>query len=195
MVHHIYHTRGIILGSTATGEANRFYKILTEDLGLVGASAQAVRVEKSKLRYALQDFSRVTVDLVRGKEVWRIVSAAEEKAYPEVKANGARQRLFARVCALVQRLVHGEGREDALLSDLRSALDFLEKTPFSSDLEASFEALAAFRALVFLGYLDPVGYEDFMVSGAWSIETLLEFEKKRGDIVPLINDALHASQL
>jgi DNA repair protein RecO len=195
MVHHIYHTRGIILGSIAVGEANRFYKILTEELGRVGARAQAVRVEKSKLRYALQDFSRITVDLVRGKEVWRIISAAEERAYPEVKTNPARLRLFARVCALTQRLVHGEGREDALFEDIRSALDFLENTPFSTDLEASFEALAAFRSLVFLGYVDPDGYEKFTVPGAWSIETLLEFEKKRFAIIPIINEALHASQL
>ena len=195
MSHHIYHTRGIILGSISTKESNRFYKILTDDLGLVGASAQAVRDGKSKLRYALQDFSCVTVDLVRGKEMWRIISAAEESFFSKTKEDPVRFKLFARVCSLAQRLIHGEGREDTLLLDIRAALRFLEKGEIPQELEMAFESLSAFRTLVFLGYLDPRGREEFVEPGVWSIEILEEFEKVRISIIPLINDALHASQL
>ncbi len=194
-MHHIYHTRGIILGSTPTRESNRFYKILTDDLGLVGASAQAVREGKSKLRYALQDFSLVTLDLVRGKEVWRITSATEEVSYQNIKADKRRLKLFARFCSVVQRLVHGEGREDALLLDMRKAFEFLEKAPLPAPLEMAFETLATFRVLVFLGYLDCKGHEEFCVTGAWDTELLLAFEKKRLAVIPAINEALHASQL
>ncbi len=194
-MHHIYHTRGIILGSTPTRESNRFYKILTDDLGLVGASAQAVREGRSKLRYVLQDYSLVTLDLVRGKEVWRITSAAEEASYSNIKADKARLKLFARFCSVVQRLVHGEGREDALLFDMRKAFEFLEKAPLLSGFEMAFETLATFRALVFLGYLDHKGYEEFCVTGVWSTELLSDFEKKRLTVLPAINNALHASQL
>ena len=194
-MHHIYHTRGIILGSVPIGGSNRFYKILTEDLGLVGASAQAVREGKSKLRYALQDFSQVSVDLVQGKEVWRITSAAEEMPYPRMKADVARLRLFARACALVQRLVHGEGREDALLADICGAAQFLEKESVPPHLEMAFEALAVFRALALLGYLYPAGHERFVELGTWSADMLKDFETIRVATTPRINDALHASQL
>jgi len=195
MAHHIYHTRGIILGSVPIGESNRFYKIFTEELGLVGASAQSVREERSKLRYVLQDFAFITIDLVRGKEVWRITSAGEAQSFPNIKNDTVRLKLFARMCALALRLIHGEGREDELFRDMLGALDFLEHAPIPPDLELSFETLATFRALVRLGYFDPEHYERFLEPGVWTTDLLTEFESVRVKVIPDINDALHASQL
>lgn len=195
MAHHIYHTRGIILGSVPIGESNRFYKIFTEELGLVGASAQSVRKEESKLRYVLQDFSLINVDLIRGKEVWRITSAGEEASYQALKGDSIRLKLFARSCALLSRLIHGEGREDELFRDLLGALNFLEHTTIPTELTLSFESLAALRSLVWLGYLDPERYERFLESGVWSLALLEDFEAIRISAIPEINEALHSSQL
>jgi DNA repair protein RecO len=195
MTHHIYHTRGVILGSVPIGESNRFYKIFTEELGLVGASAQSVRDEKSKLRYVLQDFSLINVDLVRGKEVWRITSAGEEVSYQALKGDTVRLKLFARSCALLTRLIHGEGREDELFRDLLGALEFLEHTMIPVELTLSFETLATLRSLVWLGYLDPEHYERFLESGVWTLALLEDFEKIRTRVIPEINEALHSSQL
>ncbi|MHB1118206.1 MAG: DNA repair protein RecO [Minisyncoccota bacterium] len=195
MAHHIYHTRGIILGSVPIGESNRFYKIFTEELGLIGASAQAVRREESKLRYALQDFSLIYVDLVRGKEVWRITSAGEGAFFPAVKGDITRLKLFARMSALLTRLIHGEGKEDVLFRDLLAALDFLEHTAIPASLVLSFETLAALRILSWLGYIDPDQYEHFLEPGVWSVALLEDFEKVRKNIIPMVNEALHASQL
>lgn len=195
MAHHIYHTRGIILGSVPIGESNRFYKIFTEELGLVGASAQSVRKEESKLRYVLQDYSFINVDLVRGKEVWRITSAGEESSFLALKNDTVRLKLFARTCALFSRLIHGEGREDALFRDLLGALNFLEQTAIPVELMLSFESLAALRSLVWLGYLDPERYERFLEPGTWTLDVLRDFEKIRTGAIPEINEALHSSQL
>ncbi len=196
MSHHIYHTRGIILGSVPTGESNRFYKIFTEELGLIGATAQSVREGKSKLRYSLQDFSFVSVDFVRGKEMWRITSAGEWRAFPVIKGDAARLKLFARACSLVSRLLQGEGREPELFADIVGAAEFLEllgnETP---KLFAALETLVALRVLARLGYLDPEGYEDFLEPGAYSQKILEEFERVRTKALPKINEALRASQL
>ncbi len=78
-MHHIYHTEGIILGSKNYGETGKYYSIFTRDLGMVYASAQGVRKISSKFRYVLQDFSYVKVDLVRGRDFWRVTSASENK--------------------------------------------------------------------------------------------------------------------
>lgn len=195
MSHHIYHTRGIILGSVPTGESNRFYRIFTEELGLVGATAQSVREGKSKLRYSLQDFSFVSVDLVRGKEVWRITSAGEWRSLPGIKGNTARTKLFARVCSLTARLLQGEGRERELFADMVGVADFLETRVVPEQLLVALETLAVLRALVYLGYLDPEGYEKFLEPGAYSSELLEEFESIRSKILPKINEALKASHL
>ncbi len=86
-MHHIYHTEGIILGSKAYGEAGKCYYIFTKDLGMIFASAQGVRKISSKLRYVLQDFSYIKLDLVRGKDFWRLTSASKTNALESIAKN------------------------------------------------------------------------------------------------------------
>ena len=195
MAHHIYHTRGIILGSVPIGESNRFYKIFTEELGLVGASAQAIREGKSKLRYALQNYSWIFVDLVRGKEVWRITSAREEDVGVVVKHNGNLLKPFARICALVLRLVHGEVRDDALFQELLNVAKFLDLGIIPGKLVASFEALVAVRILVQQGYLEPIPYQKYVDTREFSVEMLEAFEPLCAQAIIDINNALHESHL
>lgn len=195
MSHHIYHARGVILGSQPSGESNRFYKIFTDELGLVGAAAQSVREGRSKLRYVLQDFSIVTVDLVRGKEVWRIVSAGIFEPLDTVKKDPVRLKLFANYCLLLSRLIQGEGRDQELYEEIMSVADFLEGHPVEKESIAAFEALSMFRVLVHLGYIDPMGFENFLNKNAYSGDVLKEFEKIRLNVLPKINDAIQASHL
>lgn len=195
MSHHIYHTRGVILASNAVGESNRFYKIFTEELGLVGGSAQSVREGKSKLRYTLQDFSIVNVDLVRGKEVWRIVSAGTHRPLDVIKNDHARLKLFASYCALLSRLLHGEGRDQELFDEIVMVIDFLEGETLPQELTLSFETLATLRVLEHLGYVDTEGYENFLNRDEYSIGILEDFEKIRPIVLHKINEALNASHL
>lgn len=195
MSHHIYHTRGLILSSIPIGESNRFYKIFTEELGLIWASAQAVRVEKSKLRYALQNFSWVMLDLVNGREVWRITSAREEISHPALKADTACFKIFARVCALVSRMVHGERQEKELFEDLLNLANFLEEKVLPEALIPSLEVFAGARVLARLGYFDDTLNNQFTRAGEWSTDTLNAFEKEREEVSSKINEALNASHL
>lgn len=195
MAHHIYHTRGLILGSVPTGEANRFYKIFTEELGLVGATAQAIREGKSKLRYGLQDFSWVFVDLVRGKEVWRITSAREEESTSIIKSDPRVLKVFARACSLLLRLVHGEDRDDTLFHELVSLSRFLEQGSVPEKLLPICEALVALRILAQLGYLEASSYVEFLKEGDWSQEILIALESRYEKAVIDINSALRESHL
>lgn len=195
MSHHIYHTRGIILASTDTGESNRFYKIFTEELGLIGGTAQSVREGKSKLRYTLQDYSLVTVDLVRGKEVWRVISAGSWRPLESIKGDEIRMKLFARFCALLSRLIQGEGRDQELFDEILRVSDFLDENVIPKELASAFETLIALRVLVHLGYMNPENFADFLAPDVYSMGTLEQLEKKRLVIIPQINDALSASHL
>lgn len=195
MSHHIYHTRGIILSSSATGESNRFYKIFTEELGLIGAHAQSVRIEKSKLRFVLQDFSVVTLDLVRGKEMWRIVSAGASKPLDDIKKSPAQLTLLARYFTFLARLLQGEGRDQELFDEILRVVDFLEKSVVSNSLTPAFEGLTTLRVLVHLGYMDPFDYEIFLDSSDYKTATLTEFEKIRPRALLKIVSAMNASHL
>lgn len=179
MSHHIYHTRGLILGSVSTRESNKYYRIFTEELGLVGATAQAVRKLSSKLRYTLQDFSWINVDLVRGREVWRITSAVPEERDPAHRGEifSENRILLARVCALVARLVHGEEQNKLLFNELSNITEFLRKEIIPQSLHQSFETCATMRVLSYLGYDNFETYTEFVQNREWSHEILVSFEK------------------
>ena len=195
MSHHIYHTRGIILSAQPSGESNRFFKIFTDEIGLVGATAQSVREGKSKLRYTLQERSLVTVDLVRGKEVWRIVSAGPWQSLDKVKSDTVKAGLLSGYYTLLTRLIQGEGRDAGLFEEIVSVASYLDSQEFSPELTLAFETLTAFRVLVHLGYIDPLGYEKFLEPHDYSSSLLNEFEKIRPQTLAMINQALSASHL
>ncbi|MCE9517782.1 recombination protein O N-terminal domain-containing protein, partial [Candidatus Nomurabacteria bacterium] len=75
-MHHIYHTKSFVIGSYNRGEANKILVLYTREMGLVRAVAQGIRLNKSKLRFGLQDFSYASVDLVRGRDIWRVTSGS-----------------------------------------------------------------------------------------------------------------------
>lgn len=193
MAHHIYHTKGVILGSVAIGESNRFYKIFTEELGLIGATAQSVREERSKLRYALQDYAWIDLDVVRGREVWRITSAIEDTSKSFVRLGEKERAVFAHTAKLVLRLVHGEGKDEVLFNEFLKLRRFLEFA--GSDL-ALVEVLVTLRIFARLGYVVLEKYPESILQGGYEEGILADFqehylEKARIDI----NNALRESHL
>ena len=86
-MHHIHHTEGIILGSKNYGEAGKYFFIFTRELGMIYASAQGVRKITSKLRFILQDYAYVKIDLVAGRDFWRVTSASKTNKLEKLTKN------------------------------------------------------------------------------------------------------------
>ena len=103
MHHHIYHTQGFILSSRNVGEANRVLTVFTRELGLIRAVVQGVRLGKSKLKFALQDFSFANIDFVKGREVWRITSAKNITSFPLARVDKNSLVLITRISNLLER--------------------------------------------------------------------------------------------
>ena len=75
---------------------------------MVFATARSVREERSKQRYALQDFSCIRVSLVKGKSGWRIGSV-EALGNPFLRAESRALRgSISYVVTQLRRYVHGE---------------------------------------------------------------------------------------
>ena len=69
--------------------------IFTRDLGLVFASAQGIRFEKSKLRPFTRDYSFGQFSFVKGKEYWRLTGASGFGNEFEGHFAGSRQQVGA----------------------------------------------------------------------------------------------------
>lgn len=196
-MHHLYHTPGFVLKSTPYGEANRYYKIFTQDLGLVNASAQGVRRSHSKLRPGLLDFSFSRITLVRGKSLWRITSVvSESNVWAALAEKKAVRLMFGRVFALLLRLLHGEEKNELLFEHLHSAYEFSRQCPKPEAFLPEFEYVLVLRVLHALGYVGAApSIGNLVYSPYWSEEILHQVSRVKQEALSEINRSLQASQL
>lgn len=192
-MHHIYHTEGLILGSQNYGETGKYYSIFTRDIGMVSASAQGIRKISSKLRFVLQDFSYLKIDLVKGKDFWRITNASktnklENLSRPEVF------QVFINISKLLKRLLAGEDPNRDLFTDLLNGLVTLEKSKTKEELH-NIEVIIVLRILSNLGYIgDSEVLKDFIKS-PFEEELIFKVSKDRTKILYQINRALKETHL
>ncbi|OGG62855.1 hypothetical protein A3C21_02295 [Candidatus Kaiserbacteria bacterium RIFCSPHIGHO2_02_FULL_59_21] len=183
-----YHTEALVLGNRERGENDRVFTLYTEEFGLVRARASAVRTEASRMRYALQNYSRARVALVRGKRGWRIGGAI-----PARNAGGS-AATFARVARLVARLVAGEERNQylfAVLAEAHAALMNEER-----GAPATIELVCVARVLHALGYLSAEALGGALFTHtAYAGEHLLEAETMRDKLLLSINKAIAETHL
>ncbi len=191
-MHHIYHTNAFILESRPKGEGNKFITLYTRELGLVFAMAQSVRELRSKVRYAVQDFSLAKVDLVKGKEVWRVTSATP--VLNIASRNVHSMRLIARVFSLVQKLCAGEEANEILFDDLKSFYEGVLDVD-SKEKREQLELITVVRILHHLGYLGKDEDTSAIISGGLSVSLWGNSDFERALLVKKINTALKETQL
>ena len=193
-MHHIYHTEGIILGSKNFGECGRYYSIFTRDLGMVYASAQGVRKMSSKLRFILQDFAYIKVDLVQGKDFWRVTSASKTNALEQLSKNRGTFEIVSNIANLLKRLLAGVEKNEMLFTDLINGLSILEKVEVKEDLR-NIEAIIVLRILNNLGYIGGNAALQNLVRSPFEENLIFEVSKSRTQVLHQINKALKETHL
>ncbi len=187
-MHTVYTTEGFVLKSLNFGEANKCYFILTKDFGLVKATAQGVRLLKSKLRYNLDDLSAVQISMVRGKDIWRITSA-----HAKTKLN---HPIILPIFSLLLRLLHGEERNDFLYETIKEGISFLDSQKLSSEQLSNLECILALRILSSLGYIGNLGdFNKFTESPYFTVELLSTMSAIKTRAILEINRSLKETQL
>lgn len=151
MSYQVYTTEAIVCGSLASQTADKAFYLFTKSAGMVYAKAKSVREERSRQRYALQDFSQVNVSLVQGKTGWRIGSVdTTNNFYVTAKTREARGSVVKLIKHL-RRYVQGEEPNPALFNDILAGLHLLSQDQLAS--RAVFEQFLLVRILHQLGYV------------------------------------------
>jgi len=193
--HHIYQTEGIVLKTQNFGESNRLLYILTKKLGLIAVFAQGVRELKSKLRYSVQEFSRIYVDLVRGKEMWRIVNAENIDSVSSDEIQNEKTFLKARVYSFLQRLLQGEERNEKLFEVISLFAQLLDSKDWSTEELSLIEIAVNLKILHLLGYGSTDEEIRKLAGDGLSGDFLREIAKNRRAILSEINRGIKESQL
>ncbi len=186
-----YVTDALVLGNTPQGEADARVTLFTREFGLVRARASAARREQSRMRCAVQSFTRVRVSLIRGKD-WRLAGATAETSL--FGAPRSALASLARIARLVTRLIGGEEQNERLYSILDSAHAALRVADERTC--PTIELLCVARILHTLGYLssDALG-SALAAETLFAPEALSAAESERGTILVSVNRALTETQL
>lgn len=152
-MHAIYQTKAWIIDCVDVGEANKFFWLFTEKYGVLVASAQSVRTTKSKLNPILQLYSFCLVEIVRGKDVWRITNAVQVVHKPFTEYPKHAQRVIARIAVFLKRLYVGEEPDDVLFSYVEESLSALQNS-FDRESIDAIELSVTIIILHRLGYWD-----------------------------------------
>jgi|SRR3989344_2088787 len=193
-MHHIYHTKGIILESRNFGEAGKYYSIFTRDLGLVHARAQGVRKMSSKLRFVLQNFAYLKMDLVAGRDIFRVTNASKTNMLEKITKQPETLAVFANIARLLKRLLAGVEPNEALFIDLVQGLTILEKAEKKEDLR-NIEAIIVLRIVNNLGYIGAHNILKTFIRSPFEESIIFEVSKNRKTILSEINKALKETHL
>lgn len=193
MSYKTYTTEALVCGSTYHNTSDRNYLLFTKEAGMVMANARSVREERSKQRFALQDFSHIRVSLVKGKGGWRIGSV-EAYGNPFMEAQTRSERAVVSFAILqLRRYVHGEVCLPQIYEDV---FELLNLRGMEENSRILYQNLFAVRLLSELGYIAP--------SGEWKVvieaETLKEAYAcytvdMAGPIARAVEEGAQASQL
>ncbi len=201
MSHHIYQTKAFILNTRDIGEANRLIAFFTEDLGLINASAQGVRLQKSKLKASLQELSFSKIAVVRGREVWRVTSADKLISLYDPRIPAPIRRTIVHIFAFLKRLLPLETKHDELFLSLSKFCAFCLDKGNAAPLQdgaalTRLELLAQIRILYELGYgSDEDFIKPFLNINEWSLELLNTVAIHEDSMVLHIDKALESSHL
>lgn len=151
MAYETYTTEALVCGTKNRNTADRSYLLFTREAGMLFADARSVREERSRQRYALQDFTLVRVTLVKGRAGWRIGSIEPQRNYYQLAETKSARGSVVSIVRLLRRFVSGEQTDVHLFSYLISALETLSQPT----RHRQFVELVVFvRILAYLGYVD-----------------------------------------
>ena len=201
-MHPIHTTQGFIIHSRPYGEAGKLLLIFTQDFGLVLTNAQGIRLEKSKLRPFIQDYSFGIFSLVKGKELWRLTSAQSLVTdllgdTQDMNQLQGRLELMAKIALLLKRLLQGEEPHPELFEVIISCRTFLDDSiSITNEQLRTLESLIVLRMVRILGYVGKdVSLDEHIISNVISVQLLDQLVGKRVDMNQHINKALKESHL
>lgn len=186
--------RGIIIGRYAVGEGSAKVLMYTDALGLIWALSQSSRTERSQLRAHVQEGTRGTFSLLKGRDVWRITGATETaNAHFDFRELPHVQKAAARVSAFVRQFVRGEGTDPYFFQTLWG---FFESLPHrNADMLRDAECVAVLRMLAALGYVEGDTHVSPFLALSYDPPLLFEVGRLRPSLIKVINEGMSASGL
>lgn len=192
MAYQTYTTEAIVCGTFNKNTADRSYLLFTKEAGMLYAEARSVREERSRQRFALQDFSLVRVSLVKGKNSWKIGSIQSEKNYFLSATDKEARGSVVLLTKFLRRFYGGQEAAPALFDYVVSALALLSGTLATREY---LEKIIQARLLLELGYVDVRVLPEIVVSDISALAETSTDSTIEKSLQPIIDKAVSLSHL
>lgn len=191
-MHTIYHTPAVIIKSISVGEANKRVWLLTKEFGLIIAVVQGVRKPEAKLRGHLVDYAFVQADLVKGKEVWRLISCEMLHNPLAGQTDSPLARGYVRSLTMLERFMIGEGSHEELFAHTEEIAQLIAR----DDIDAQyFDTLSLWRIITILGYVAVDEKDEAFFTTAFDQAVLLINTTDAKRMIVAVNQSILESQL
>jgi DNA repair protein RecO (recombination protein O) len=99
----------VVLKHSNWGEADRLLVLFTRERGKARAIAKGVRKMHSRKAGHLEPFTRVTLQMSQGRDLWIITQAETVESYPNIRENLVRTAYASYIMELAERFTYEEG--------------------------------------------------------------------------------------
>ena len=141
----------------------------------------------------MQDFAYVKIDLVQGKDFWRITSASKTNKLEQLSKNSGTFEVVSNIAKLLKRLLAGVEPNQALFSDLINGFSVLEKSG-KEELQ-NIEIILVLRILNNLGYIGDNAVLQNLIKSPFEENLIFEVSKSKSQVLNQINKALKETHL
>jgi len=115
----------VVLRHSDWGEADRLLSLYTRELGKVRALAKGVRRLRSRKAGHLQPFSKVSLLLARGRDLWIVTQAEMQDVYQPLREDLVLTGYAAYIIELLDRFIYEEGENQAVYHLLVNTMQYL----------------------------------------------------------------------
>lgn len=112
----------VVLRHSDWGEADRLLWLYTREQGKLKAIAKGVRKARSRKAGHLEPFTRISLQLARGRDLWIVTQVETSDAYLALREDLLRVGYAFYVIELLDRFTYEEGENAALFSLLADTL-------------------------------------------------------------------------
>lgn len=148
----MYHTEGIILKRTDTGEADALFTIYTKDFGKIKALARGVKKENAKLKGHLEPFSLSSLSVVAGKNGLRLTGASLLNFFSAIRGDLNKLRAASYIAAAVDKHCFDGEKDENLWGLVLGAFSLLEKEMFDEKEVKDFLRVFDEKLMCVMGY-------------------------------------------
>ncbi len=143
----------IVLSHTDWGEADRLLWVYSREMGKLRLIAKGLRKPRSRKAGHLEPFTRVSLQVARGRDMWIVTQAESIDLYMNLREDLVRVGYASYVVELLDRFTYEEGENISLYNLLCDTLSRLDQEPEASLVVRYYEVrlldLIGFRPLLF----------------------------------------------